>query len=42
MWPYDLTDYLMLELETTIVLATMTYTIETNLYVLHPMDVSAQ
>ena len=42
MWPYDLTDYLMLELETTIVLATMTYTIETNLYELHAMDVSAQ
>ena len=42
MWPYDLTDYLMLELEATIVLATMTYTIETYLYELHPMDVSAQ
>ena len=38
MWTYDLTDHLMVELETIIALATMTYIVETNLYELHPMD----
>ena len=38
MWTYDLTNHLMVELETIIALATMTYIVETNLYELHPMD----
>ena len=37
MWTYDLTDHLMVMLETIIALATMTYIIETNLYELHLM-----
>ena len=38
MWTYDLTNHLMVELETIIALATMTYIVKTNLYESHPMD----
>ena len=38
MWTYDLTDRLMIELETIIALATMTYIAKTNLYELNLMD----
>ena len=38
MWTYDLTNHLMVELETNTALLTMTYIVETNLYELHPMD----
>lgn len=38
MWAYDLTEHLMVGLETIIPLATITYIVEMNLYVLHPMD----
>ena len=38
MWTYDLTDHLMIELETIIALNTMTYIVETNLYESHPMN----
>ena len=37
-WVYDLRDHLIVELETIIALATMTYIVETNLYELHPMN----
>ena len=37
-WTYDLTDHLMLDLETIIVLATMKYIGESNVYELHPGD----
>ena len=35
---YDLTDHLMVELETIFALVTITYIVETNLCELHPMD----
>ena len=35
---YNLTNHLMIKLETIIALATMTYSVETNLYELHPRD----
>ena len=35
---YDLTNHLMIKLETIIALATMTYIVETNLNELHSMD----
>ena len=38
MWTYDLIDRLMVELETIIALAVMTYIVETNLYELHSMN----
>ena len=38
MWTYDLMGHLMLALATFIALATMTYTVKTNLYELHLMD----
>ena len=38
MWIYDLTDHLMVGLETVIAISTLTYVIETNLYELHPMN----
>ena len=38
MWTYDLTYHMMLELETIIALAIMTYIIETNMYALHRTD----
>ena len=38
MWTYNLANHLMVDLETIITLAPMTYTVETNLYELHPMD----
>ena len=38
MWTYDLIDRLMVELETIIALAAMTYIVETNLYELHSMN----
>ena len=37
MWTYDLTDDLIVEFETIIALATMTYIVKTYLYELHPM-----
>ena len=37
-WKYDLTDHLMVDLETIIALATMTYIGESNVYELHPGD----
>lgn len=37
-WTYDLTDHLMVDLETIIALATMTYIGESNVYELHPGD----
>ena len=38
MWTYEMMDHLMVESETIIALITMTYTKETNLHELHPMD----
>ena len=38
MWTYDVMDHLLMELETIIALATMTYIVEANSYELHPMD----
>jgi hypothetical protein len=38
MWTYNLTNHLMVELETVIGLAIMVYIVETNLYELHLMD----
>ena len=38
MWTYDLKNHLVVELETIIALAIMTYIVETNLCKLHPMD----
>ena len=38
-WTYDLTDHLVVELETIMALATMTYILKTNLYEFHPMNV---
>ena len=38
MWIYDLINHLMIELETIIALAIMTFIVETNLYELHPVD----
>ena len=38
MWTYDLTDHLMVGLETIFTWATMIYIVKTNLYELHPMD----
>ena len=38
MWIYDLMDHLMIELENTIALATITYILKPNLDKLHPMD----
>ena len=37
-WTYDLIDHLMVDLETIIALATMTYIGESNVYELHPGD----
>jgi hypothetical protein len=38
MWTYDVTDHLMVGLETVISLSTLTYIVETNMYELPPMD----
>jgi len=37
-WSYDLTDHIMVELDTIIVLADLTYDAETDTYKLHPSD----
>jgi hypothetical protein len=37
-WTYDLTNYIMLELDTVIALANLMYDAETNTYKLHPSD----
>ena len=37
-WIYDLTDHLMVDLETTIALASMTYIIDSDVNELHPGD----
>ena len=37
-WTYDLTDHLIVDLETIIALAFMTYIINLNAYELHPED----
>ena len=37
-WTFDLNDHLMVDLETIIALATMTYIGESNVYELHPGD----
>lgn len=38
MWTYDMTNHLMIKLETIMALATMTYIVKTKLYELHPTD----
>ena len=38
MWTYDLTNHLMVKLETVIALAKIIYIIDSNLYESHPMD----
>jgi hypothetical protein len=38
MWTYDVTDHLMVGLETVIALSTLTYIVEKNMCELHPMD----
>ena len=38
LWTYDLTDHIMVDLETIIALATITFIVESNLYEVHPMD----
>jgi hypothetical protein len=37
-WSHDLTYHIMEELDTVIVLANLTYDVETNTYELHPSD----
>jgi hypothetical protein len=37
-WSYDLTDHIMVELDTVIALANLTYDVETDTYELHPSD----
>jgi hypothetical protein len=37
-WSYDLTDHVMVELDTAITLASLTYDAEINTYKLHPSD----
>ena len=37
-WSYDLTDHIMVELDTVIALANLTYDAETYMYELHPSD----
>jgi hypothetical protein len=37
-WSYDLTDHIMVELDTIIALANLTYDAETDTYELHPSD----
>jgi hypothetical protein len=37
-WSYDLTNYIMVELNSVIALANLTYDVETNMYELHPSD----
>jgi hypothetical protein len=37
-WSYDLTDHIMVELDTVIALANLTYDAETDTYKLHPSD----
>jgi hypothetical protein len=37
-WNYDLTDHIMVELDTIIALANLTYDVETDTYELHPSD----
>jgi hypothetical protein len=37
-WSYDLTNHIMVELDTVIALANLTYDVETDTYELHPSD----
>ena len=38
LWTYDLTNHIMVDLETIIALAIVTFVVEKNVYELHPMN----